>query len=94
MAKGKKTGGRRAGTPNKATVAAREAVAQFVDGNANRLQEWLDNIAAEKGSQAAFDSFTSLLEYHVPKLQRTEVTGPNGGPQKTEQVIRWGNPID
>jgi hypothetical protein len=94
MAKGKKTGGRQAGTPNKATAAAREAVARFVDGNADRLQAWLDEIAAEKGAQAAFDSFTSLLEYHVPKLQRTEVTGENGGPQKTETVLRCGKPID
>jgi len=38
MAKGKKTGGRQAGTPNKATLAAREAIAAFVDGNADRLQ--------------------------------------------------------
>jgi hypothetical protein len=31
-----------------------------------------------------------LVEYHVPKLARTEVTGPEGGPQ----VIRyeWGEP--
>jgi len=31
--------------PNKSTVAAREAIAMFVDGNAHRLQEWLDSIA-------------------------------------------------
>lgn len=90
MAKGKKTGGRQAGTPNKATQAAREAVARFVDGNADRLQEWLDEIAREKGAQAAFDSFTTLLEYHVPKLARTETTGKDGGPQ--ELVISWKEP--
>lgn len=87
MAKGQKTGGRVAGTPNKATAAAREAIARFVDGNADRLQGWLDEIAEEKGAQAAFDCFSSLLEYHVPKLQRTETTGPDGKPQ--ELVIRW-----
>lgn len=45
MAKGKKYGGRKAGTPNRATQNAREAIARFVDGNAHRLQGWLDQIA-------------------------------------------------
>jgi hypothetical protein len=45
MAEGRKTGGRAPGTPNKATSAAREAIAQFVDGNAHRLTEWLDRVA-------------------------------------------------
>ena len=89
--KGQKGGpGRPKGMPNKATAAAREAIAAFVDGNADRLQGWLDEIHAEKGAQAAFDCFTSLLEYHVPKLQRTELTGKDGGDQVV--VYRWGNP--
>ena len=46
MAEGKKTGGRVAGTPNKVTKEAREAIASFVDGNAHRLTEWLDQVAA------------------------------------------------
>ena len=45
MAEGKKTGGRVAGTPNKATNQARQAIASFVDGNAHRLTEWLDQVA-------------------------------------------------
>ena len=91
MAKGKKTGGgSRAGRPNKATAAAREAIAAFVDGNADRLQGWLDEIAAEKGAQAAFECFSTLLEYHVPKLARQEITGKDGGDQT--MVIRWGEP--
>jgi hypothetical protein len=45
MAEGKKTGGRLAGTPNKSTNAARQAIAAFVDGNAHRLTEWLDQVA-------------------------------------------------
>ena len=90
MAKGKKTGGRAPGTPNKATAAAREAIARFVDGNADRLQGWLDEIHADKGAEAAFAAFSSLLEYHVPKLQRTELTGKDGGDQVI--VYRWGDP--
>lgn len=45
MAIGHKTGGRQAGTPNKATNEARQAIASFVDGNAHRLTEWLDQVA-------------------------------------------------
>jgi hypothetical protein len=80
MAKGFKSGGgSRKGTPNKSTAQAREAIARFVDGNSGRLQEWLDQIAEEEGPKAAFSCFVDLIEYHVPKLARTEVTGDGGG---------------
>lgn len=74
-------GGTRKGRPNKATANAKEAIARFVDSNSDRLQEWLDEIAADpkQGARAAFECFKDLLEYHVPKLARTEVTGENGG---------------
>ena len=45
MAVGQKTGGRAPGTPNKVTNEARQAIASFVDGNAHRLTEWLDQVA-------------------------------------------------
>lgn len=91
MAKGIKTGGgSRKGVPNKSTAQAREAIAMFVDGNADRLQGWLDQIAEDKGPQAAFDCFTSLLEYHVPKLARHEHTGNNGDKIKVE--VTWMAP--
>ncbi len=78
MAKGKKTGGRDAGTPNKATGAAREAIASFVEGNVDRLNGWLDQIA-DKDPKQAFDCFMSVIEYNIPKLARTEHTGEGGG---------------
>lgn len=73
-------GGSRKGRPNKSTANAREAIARFVDGNADRLQEWLDQVAIKDGPKAAFTCFTDLLEYHVPKLARHEHTGKDGGP--------------
>ena len=95
--------GRLPGVPNKATAAAREAIAKFVDGNAHRLQDWLDRVANgvqrldEEGNpmfddegnpqwlvppnpEKAFNLFQSVVEYHVPKLARSEMTGANGGP--------------
>ena len=91
MAYGKKTGGgSRKGVPNRSTALAREAIATFVDNNADRLQGWLDQIAADKGPEAAFRCFTDLVEYHVPKLARTEVTGQDQGPVKIE--VSWREP--
>ena len=73
----KKTGGRAKGTPNKVTTNARESIALFVDGNVDRLITWLDEIALSDPKKA-FDAFMSVVEYHVPKLQRTELTGKDG----------------
>jgi hypothetical protein len=91
MAYGKKTGGgSRKGVPNRSTALAREAIATFVDNNADRLQGWLDQIAADKGPEAAFKCFTDLVEFHVPKLARTELTGQEQGPVKIE--VSWREP--
>ena len=78
------------GSPNKSTALAREAIARFVDDNSDRLQGWLDQIAEQKGPEAAFRCFTDLVEYHVPKLARTEVTGQDQGPVKIE--VSWRDP--
>ena len=83
--------GRPKGLPNKATANAREAISRFVDGNAERLQGWLDEIHREDGAAAAFRCFSDLVEYHVPKLSRTELTGENNGPVKLE--IGWKDPV-
>jgi hypothetical protein len=88
--------GRPKGSPNRATSAAREAIALFVDNNAGKLQGWLDAIAEGVQDPAtedkparwvtppnparAFELFQSVVEYHIPKLARTEHTGDGGGP--------------
>jgi|GEM_PF-603256 len=97
-----KTGGRTAGTPNKANHEARVAIAALVDGNMNKLQSWLNQVADgipkldEAGRPLpgeyvtlpdpakAFALFTNLIEFSVPKLARTEVTGKDGGPIASE----------
>lgn len=82
-------GGSRKGIPNKSTANAREAIARFVDGNADRLNDWLDQIEERDGPKAAFSCFTDLLEYHVPKLARHEHTGKDGGP-----MVVSATPVD
>lgn len=86
--------GRPPGTPNKATADARKAIADFVDGNAQRMLEWLDAVAAGDPTHdrapdpaKAFALFQGVIEYHVPKLARSEITGKDGGPQKME--LSW-----
>ena len=90
MAKGKKTGGRALGSPNKATAEAREAIARLVDGNAHRLNIWLDEIYETKGAEAAWRCMMDVIEYHVPKLARHEHTGNNGDKIKVE--VTWMAP--
>jgi hypothetical protein len=96
----KRRPGRPAGSPNKATADARQAIAQFVDGNAHRLTEWLDSVAngvkaedPETGEERyvvppnpakAFDMFQSVVEYHIPKLARTELAGDRENPLEVD----------
>jgi len=95
MAKGVKTGGRGPGTTNKATAEARQAIALFVDKNAHRLTDWLDQVANGDGKDVkpnpakAFELFQSVVEYHVPKLARTELAGDPNNPlvHKIERLI-------
>jgi hypothetical protein len=89
MPKGQKFGGRQKGVSNKATTNAREAIAAFVDGNADRLTSWLDQIAVDSPKDA-FSAFMSVVEYNIPKLARQEQTGADGGPVK--HTFSWEPP--
>ena len=67
MATANKGAGRPAGSPNKATTEARQAIASFVDGNAHRLTGWLDKVA--EGVQVeVLDKDNNVVghEYVVP----------------------------
>ena len=80
--------GRPKGIPNKITQNAREAIQTLLDNNADRVQAWLNQIA-ETDPKAALLAFTALLEFGVPKLQRTELTGKDGAePTIAFRVIR------
>ena len=86
---GKRDGaGRPEGSTNKATQDARLAIAQFVEGNVDRLNGWLDQMA-EENPKDAFDRFMSVIEYHVPKLARTELQplGKDGKPADSVSKI-------
>lgn len=46
--KGRKTGGRRRGTPNRTTAELREALRAFIDANIDQLQDDFDQLDSEK----------------------------------------------
>jgi hypothetical protein len=88
-----KGAGRPAGSPNKSTAMAREAIAKFVDGNAHKMEEWLVQVAngvkndedkyiVLPNPEKAFGMLQSVMEYHVPKLARTEMVGDEDQPVK------------
>ena len=91
--------GRKAGTPNKVTTEAREAVKALLDANLPYLQTWIYNTAEglkddETGKYIilpnpgkACDIVQNLVEYSVPKLARTEVVGDEKAPQR--MVVSW-----
>ena len=78
--------GRPAGVPNKATSAVREAIARMADENAENFIGWLNQVASTNPEKAC-DIYLKAIEYHIPKLARTEVTGKDDGP--VELVITW-----
>lgn len=70
-------GHRPKGSRNKKTLLAVEAVKLLVDKNADKMLGWLDLIAKDN-PLAAFNCYMSVLEYSLPKLARTEITGKDG----------------
>lgn len=93
--------GRPKGAQNKATGTAREAIAQFVDGNVERLNGWLDAIANGEESEegwlrkpdphGAFKAYMEVVEYHIPKLARTEqqFLDKDGEPADASITVRY-----
>lgn len=85
--------GRIKGVPNKTTQNVREMIAQVAEQNAPKFAEWLNTVALGDGDKVkpdpgkAADLYLRAIEYHIPKLARTEVSGTNGEPIK--QVITW-----
>ncbi len=69
----------------KVTVKTREAIQAFTDTNAHKLQMWLDEIHQKDGPKAAFECYTRLLDYTVPKQARAALTSDT----PIEHTFRW-----
>lgn len=77
--KGQKGGpGRPKGLENRATKDVRAMIAKVAEQCAPKFIGWLDEAAAKDPAKAA-DLYLKAIEYHIPKLARTELTGAGGG---------------
>lgn len=84
-------GGRVKGMPNRTTHDVRKTIALIAERNVARLEEWLARVAKDDPDKAA-DLFLRMIEYHIPKLQRSELTGEGGGPVRVEGGIKLVKP--
>lgn len=62
--------GRPKGTPNKKTEALRANVNMLIDDNWETIQQDITSLS----SKDRVDTIIKLLEYSLPKLNRTEIT--------------------
>jgi hypothetical protein len=84
--------GRIKGVPNKTTQNVREMIAMVAEQNAPKFAEWLERVAegdakTKPDPGRAAELYLKAIEYHIPKLARTEVSGTDGG--SIEMVIKW-----
>ena len=66
-----KTGGRKAGTPNKFSLPMREFISAFLERNAVHLQKDWDQLDAAQ----RLVMFEKLLRFIVPPMQSVDVSG-------------------
>lgn len=86
MAKGKKTGGRRPGSPNKATA---EREARIAASGLTPLDYMISLMRdANLDVPTRLDAAKSAAPYVHAKLQAIQLTGKDGGPIKVEDSVR------
>lgn len=69
-----KAGGRQKGTPNKRTLQWEAFTEYCLVGGLERFQEEMNKLKTKD----FVHSFLTLLEFHKPKLARSEITGKDG----------------
>ena len=84
MAVGAKTGGRKKGTPNKATAAKAAEIA----ASGGTPLDYMLKVMRDPGLEPdmRLDAAKSAAPYVHPKLAAIELTGKDGGPIQTESI--------
>lgn len=72
-----KNAGRKKGTPNKITADIRTTIKLLSERNVTGFEALIDRVA-KKDPARAMDLHLKVLEFNIPKLQRTEMTGLDG----------------
>lgn len=86
MAKGRKTGGRKPGTPNKATAEAKAIALRFLDRRSDEEIDALWEAAKAESASKAMGMWLQAQEFVLPKLGRQEHVGEGGGPVRVIKV--------
>ena len=71
MAKGRKTGGRKRGTPNHTTQEIREVIQELISTNLDNMAHWVDRVAQDNPAKA-IELMIRLSEFIIPKLKSIE----------------------
>jgi hypothetical protein len=87
FSKGDPRAGRPPGSTNKITAATRDAIASLLEGNVDKLQTWIDQVAAEDPHKA-FGMVMDLAAYVVPKMKSVELTAP----EERRFVVKFTDP--
>lgn len=72
-----KGAGRKKGTPNKITADIRSSIKLLSERNVAGFEALIDRVA-KRDPARAMDLHLKVLEFNIPKLQRTEMTGLDG----------------
>ena len=83
MANGKKTGGRKAGTPNKATADIKNRIAQLIDEQFETISSDLD----EMDPKDRVSAYLKLLEYVLPKQREQKIDLSNLTDQEIDELL-------
>jgi len=82
--------GKKPGTQNEQTRRMKESFAFLIEGNLERMTEWLDQIA-EQDPKSAMDIIIRLSERFVPKLSQQQLTDGDGGDLFKNIQFRFGD---
>jgi hypothetical protein len=85
--KGKKTGGRQKGTPNKMTSEAREVFIETLEGQVPNIERAFADVLA-KSPEKYLDLFAKYAQYFVPKKTESDIKTEVSGTFDFNETIR------
>lgn len=82
--------GRPQGASSESTKRMKESFSYLIEGNLDRMTDWLDQIA-EQDPAKAMDIIIRLSERFVPKLSQQQLTDGDGGDLFKNIQFRFGD---